>query len=80
MLWAELAGCVVALGDAAPVAEVVAHWIGGGRVTVRTGDALPGLPVDEFAVVEGVLQRTARGRELVQQAEAAGWREAIGAA
>ena len=76
---ADVAGRVMALGDAAPVAEVVAHWIGAGRVTVRAGDALPGVPVDELEVAEGALRRTERGRELVRQAEAAGWPEAIGA-
>lgn len=80
MFWAELAGRVVVLGDAAPVAEVVACWIGAGRIIVRAGDALPGLPVDELDATTGALRRTARGRELVQQPGAAGWRAAIEAA
>ncbi|WP_437310033.1 hypothetical protein [Sorangium sp. So ce388] len=80
MYWAEAEGRVLALGDAAPVAEVVAHWVGGGRVTVRAGDALPGVAVDELEVAGGLLRRTERVRELVRQPGAAGWLEAIEAA
>ncbi|XXX79201.1 hypothetical protein WMF30_10545 [Sorangium sp. So ce134] len=79
MFWAEAGGRVVALGDAAPVADVVAGWVDLGlEVTVYAGESLPGRPVDQLVrCLGGVLRRTERGRELVQQAGAAGWREAI---
>jgi hypothetical protein len=41
MHWAESAGRVLAIGDAAPVAEVVAHWPWAGAVVVYAGESLP---------------------------------------
>ncbi|MGK3995066.1 hypothetical protein [Sorangium sp. So ce1024] len=77
MFWAEAAGRVLAMGDAAPVAEVVAHWVGlGVEVTVYAGESLPGRRVDRLERAENGSLRRAAGEPVADAA----WAEAIEAA
>lgn len=62
MFWAEAGGRVVAVGDAAPVAEVVMHWAWTGVVVVYAGERPPGRAVDRLERAEdGSVRRTQGG-------------------
>lgn len=74
MFWAEAGGRVVALGDAAPVAEVVTHWVDlGVEATVYAGESRPGRQVDRLERAENGSLRRAAGEPVADAA----WAEAI---
>jgi hypothetical protein len=83
--WAEVTGenetYVIATGDAAPVAEIVAHWTREREraIDIYTGESLPtARRVDQLMrALDGTLRRTQHGRELVARGSDAGWLEAI---